>query len=324
MNADTPITLAAARYSTRDAAVEGFDMVWDAHREGEFDHTAVAVLTKDDSGKLQVERHDTTAKHLTWVGAALAVVAPGVGVVAGAGGGALVGHFHHNIPKKDVEAIGELLESGQSGLIVVAVNKVGTDIEPLLSGADKTVVVHTIWGDLDLAIENGSPRRRRTAARSRCRRTRRPRPWTGGNERRTRIAALRTRLERLLVWRVWERMLEVEFIDRSVALAGKAFVSFFPLVIVVAAFMPEGTPLIARHLRHLPARAPRRRADGNPGSVRDVRRPSTSDRRARTRADDLLRQLVHDGLRTSSERRVRRRRRPTPVSAGGCTDRRRR
>ena len=54
------------------------------------------------------------------------------------------------------------------------------------------------------------------------------------------MAALRTRLERLLVWRMWERMLEVEFIDRSVALAGKAFVSFFPLVIVVAAFMPDG------------------------------------------------------------------------------------
>jgi membrane protein len=54
------------------------------------------------------------------------------------------------------------------------------------------------------------------------------------------MAALRTRLERLLVWRVWERMLEVEFIDRSVALAGKAFVSFFPLVIVIAAFMPDG------------------------------------------------------------------------------------
>jgi membrane protein len=54
-----------------------------------------------------------------------------------------------------------------------------------------------------------------------------------------RMAALRTRLQRLLVWRVWERLLEIEFIDRSVALAGKAFVSFFPLVIVVAAFMPE-------------------------------------------------------------------------------------
>jgi membrane protein len=56
---------------------------------------------------------------------------------------------------------------------------------------------------------------------------------------RQRIATLRTRLERLLLWRVWERMLEIEFVDRSVAIAGKAFVSFFPLVIVVAAFAPE-------------------------------------------------------------------------------------
>ena len=56
---------------------------------------------------------------------------------------------------------------------------------------------------------------------------------------RSRTAVLRSRLERLLLWRVWERMLEIEFIDRSVALAGKAFVSFFPLVIVVAAFVPE-------------------------------------------------------------------------------------
>jgi membrane protein len=56
---------------------------------------------------------------------------------------------------------------------------------------------------------------------------------------RERLAVLRTRLEGLLLWRVWERMLEIEFIDRSIALAGKAFVSFFPLVIVVAAFAPE-------------------------------------------------------------------------------------
>ena len=47
-------------------------------------------------------------------------------------------------------------------------------------------------------------------------------------------------LERLLVWRIWERMLEIEFVDRSVALAGKAFVSFFPLIIVVAAYLPTG------------------------------------------------------------------------------------
>ena len=34
-------------------------------------------------------------------------------------------------------------------------------------------------------------------------------------------------------------MLEIEFVDRSVALAAKAFVSFLPTVIIVAAFVPE-------------------------------------------------------------------------------------
>ncbi|MET0421267.1 MAG: hypothetical protein ABW073_06150, partial [Acidimicrobiia bacterium] len=42
-----------------------------------------------------------------------------------------------------------------------------------------------------------------------------------------------------VLWRVWDRMLEIEFVDRSVALAGKAFVSFFPLVIVIASFVPD-------------------------------------------------------------------------------------
>jgi membrane protein len=55
-----------------------------------------------------------------------------------------------------------------------------------------------------------------------------------------RYAAVKARLERTLVGQVWDRMLETEFVDRSVALAGKAFVSFFPLIIVVAAFLPSG------------------------------------------------------------------------------------
>jgi membrane protein len=57
---------------------------------------------------------------------------------------------------------------------------------------------------------------------------------------RSRVDPVRDRAQRMLLWRVWERLLEIEFVDRSVALAGKAFVSFFPLVIVVAAFCPSG------------------------------------------------------------------------------------
>ena len=53
-------------------------------------------------------------------------------------------------------------------------------------------------------------------------------------------ASVLRRAEETLLWKVWGRMLDSQFVDRSVALAGKAFVSFFPLVIVVAAFVPSG------------------------------------------------------------------------------------
>ena len=38
---------------------------------------------------------------------------------------------------------------------------------------------------------------------------------------------------------LWSRLLEMEFIDRSIALAAKAFVSFFPFLIVVTALTPD-------------------------------------------------------------------------------------
>ncbi len=53
-----------------------------------------------------------------------------------------------------------------------------------------------------------------------------------------RYRAVRDWVERTIFWRVWERLLENEFVDRSVALAAKAFVSLFPSLVVVAAFAP--------------------------------------------------------------------------------------
>jgi membrane protein len=65
------------------------------------------------------------------------------------------------------------------------------------------------------------------------------------------VAAARGWAERTIFWRVWDRMLENEFIDRGIALAAKAFVSFFPAVIVVAAFAPPAVrTAIAGTLAH--------------------------------------------------------------------------
>jgi hypothetical protein len=92
----------------------------------------------------------------------MAVVAPGVGLAAGAG--AIVGHFHHNIPKEKVEEAGTLLESGEAGLIVVAVNKLGTNITPLLKNAEAASVAQTTADSLDAEIDKNWPRPERARA----------------------------------------------------------------------------------------------------------------------------------------------------------------
>lgn len=65
-------------------------------------------------------------------------------------------------------------------------------------------------------------------------------PAGGGLPDRARRAAhgTVTRLDSTAVGRFWSRLLEIEFVDRSVALAAKAVVSFFPLLIVAAAVSP--------------------------------------------------------------------------------------
>ena len=117
MRNDTPITLAVATYGNRAGAVSDFDRVMAAKTSGSFDHVAVAVITKDVDGHVEVERHDSTAKHLAWggalVGGALFVIAPplaptalGIGGGASAAGlagaGGIAGHFWHNVPKETI------------------------------------------------------------------------------------------------------------------------------------------------------------------------------------------------------------------------------
>jgi uncharacterized membrane protein len=165
MDPNTPLVLAGAKYANRETAMQDFHSVWDARRDGEFDHMTVAVLTKDESGELQVDRHNSTTRKGAWggamLGAALVLVAPAAGLAAvavgggaAAGAGGIVGYFWHTIPKDKVREVGDLLDSGESGLLIVAVNQLGTDIKPLLTNAERSVVIDTKAGDLDTAFSD--------------------------------------------------------------------------------------------------------------------------------------------------------------------------
>jgi hypothetical protein len=158
MDVNAPIALIGAGYRNRDGAEHDFTSVWAARHDGDFHHTSVAVLTKDREGRLHVERHNSTAKHLEWggalLGAALVVLAPAAGIeilaaVGSSGAGAMVSHFRQHADPEDLAAIASVLEVGASGLVAVVVNRRGQVMTPLLSHAVGRSSVDMPWGDLE-------------------------------------------------------------------------------------------------------------------------------------------------------------------------------
>lgn len=162
---DKPMTVAVATYTDKASAQQDFDAIWGIKHQGQIDHLAIALVEKKDDGTLKIDRHDTTAKHLAWgggiLGGAFTVISAPLGIVflgplaataaVWAGAGALVGHFWDNIPKDQVRKMSDLLESGAFGLMVVAVNPQGADIEALLANAVDKVVTSDVY-DSDEAL----------------------------------------------------------------------------------------------------------------------------------------------------------------------------
>lgn len=162
-----PTTIAVATYNDKASAEHDYDAIWGSRDEGHLDHVAIATVEKDADGRLKKDRHNSTAKHMAWgggiLGGALTVISAPLGIVflgplaatsaVWAGAGGLVGHFWHNIPKDEVRRMEDVLEAGQYGLVVVAVNPSGTAIDALLVNAIKKVVADGVT-DPDGALEH--------------------------------------------------------------------------------------------------------------------------------------------------------------------------
>ena len=170
---DKPVTIAVGTYGNKEGAEQDFDAIWGIKHEGQLDHLAIAVVTKDEEGKLKIDRHNTTAKHLAWgggvLGAAATVISAPLGIVflgplavsaaVWAGVGGLVGHFWDNIPKDELQKMNDVLESGDYALVVVAVNPKGVDVGALMANARRKSVSEQqvdTEGALDRAFEEVS------------------------------------------------------------------------------------------------------------------------------------------------------------------------
>jgi uncharacterized membrane protein len=198
MAMDTFVVLAAS-YDTLGAAEADYHAVRDFYlMSGLLDTCDAAVITRDDGGKVRiVVKHEPTRQG-AWrglgiglVGGALIALFPAVGIGAGlllggaggAGLGALAGHVAAGLGRTDVKDLGELLDEGHSGLVVVAASDLGDRVERHIKRARK-VTRKQLRAD-EKVVERDIEERRLARARpwSRRWRSRRPRsvrPRRGG------------------------------------------------------------------------------------------------------------------------------------------------
>lgn len=155
MSVDTYVVL-ASQYDTEQDALADYDAVRKLYTDlGVIDTYDAAVLTRTGEGKVElVKRVEEPTRHGAaagfFVGLAVGVVvalfpAAGIGLAAGVIGGAAIGttvgavagHVARGMKRSDLKELGELLDNGKSGLVVVAATDVEDRVEAAITRAKK-------------------------------------------------------------------------------------------------------------------------------------------------------------------------------------------
>ena len=142
-------------YDSAEEAQADYQAVHELHTEaGLIDAYDAAVVERRDDGKVKiVKKHETPTRVGGALGAGIGLAtglvvvlfpfaAIGSGVVAGAtaGGsllGAVAGHAAAGMSRNDLKELGEHLDKGNAGLIVVGVADMGARIEASMKQASK-------------------------------------------------------------------------------------------------------------------------------------------------------------------------------------------
>jgi uncharacterized membrane protein len=144
----------AAQYDTEDAAVADYEAVKDVYVQSDLiDTYDAAVISRPTDGKVEiVKKHEQPTRQGAWgglgiglAGGALVALFPAVGLggallVGGGGGsalGAIAGHVAGGMSRSDLKDLGELLDQGQSGLIVIAATDLEDHVERAITRATK-------------------------------------------------------------------------------------------------------------------------------------------------------------------------------------------
>lgn len=143
---DRPVFLYAAAYDSIDDANADFGGVLDLHAAGAIGTFDAAVIEKSADGKVHVHKTEKPTQHGAWtgigVGAVVGILFPpsllGAAAVGGVAGG-VAGHLWKGMSRGDLKDLGETLDAGQAGIVVVGESKVEEQIEKAITRANKAI-----------------------------------------------------------------------------------------------------------------------------------------------------------------------------------------
>ena len=133
-------------YPSEAAARADYEVVKDLHAAGAVGTYDASVVTKDDAGKVHVNKDEMATRHGAWGGAAVGAVVgilfpPSliVGAAVGAAVGGVGGHLWRGMSRADVKEFGDVIDAGQAALVIVGESKVEQAVEKAGLKAEKHV-----------------------------------------------------------------------------------------------------------------------------------------------------------------------------------------
>jgi uncharacterized membrane protein len=152
-------------YPSEAAARADYEVVKDLHSADALGSYDAAVVTKDASGKVHVNKDEMATRHGGWGGAAagavIGILFPpaiiGTALVGGAIGG-VSGHLWRGLSRSDVKELGDLIDSGQAALLVVGASTLGAAIDKAQLKAEKHVAkeLDVSTKDVDAAVKEAT------------------------------------------------------------------------------------------------------------------------------------------------------------------------
>jgi uncharacterized membrane protein len=133
-----------ATYPDETAARDDYQVVKGLHAGGLVGAYDAAIVTKDARGQVHENKDETATRHGAWwgiaAGAAVGVLFPpailGAAAVGGVVGG-VSGHLAKGMSRSRAKELGDFIDPGQAGLIVVGESKVEEAIQKAVTRAEK-------------------------------------------------------------------------------------------------------------------------------------------------------------------------------------------